>query len=91
MKKIIQKTEEEMKETELLLEIPVNKLDCYFFACDKCNVAFFDKDIVIKSSLGGFKCPLIIGEGLFKKKKRCHKKMYGGNEECFNKYYKLNE
>ena len=58
----------------------------YYFACNKCSVAFFDQDVIIKLPTGGYTCPNIIKN--FLREKFCDTRIYGGDEECFNKYYK---
>ena len=89
MKKIIEKTKKE-KEQEITYEEIVVK-DTYFFywVCDKCKIAFFSEDIILKGSDGVQRCPQKI-KSLFGKKV-CNNHIYGGHEESFNRYYKFAE
>ena len=89
MKEIIKKTEKERELGESLLKMTVKQTGYFYFACDTCNVAFFGDDSILSSSRGGKKCPLMIRKTFLKKEHRCENSIYGGDENCFNKYYKI--
>lgn len=89
MKKIIRKTEKEREQTEALTEVKVSDTGMFYLLCERCNQAFFDDDIVLKISTGGYKCPLEY-KHLFCFK-TCHERIYGGDERSFNEHYKLAE
>lgn len=88
MKKIIKKTEEERIAQVTETRVAIKDTKYFYFACDKCGIAFFDEDIIIKCSDGYNRCPNVVSS-LFKKDSVCKNQMYGGNEETFNKYYKF--
>lgn len=89
MKKIIQKTEKEIKDGELKKLTPITVAEkAYFYgSCDRCEIAFFGDDTVFESTTKEILCPLFT-RGIFKDK-RCLNRVYLGSEETFNKYYKL--
>ena len=96
MKKVIKKTREEIEGSEQLTPIKVSDTNYYYWVCDECKVAFFDSDIILKSSKSGCKCPIEKTRGFIGKlfndgKIICGNSIYGGDKECFEKYYKLNE
>ena len=97
MKKIIIKTAEEIekegrKDPKMIL---VEDTGMYYLACEKCQVAFFKGDFVLKGSDNRHRCllkkPLM--SKFFRKKivGVCNERIYGGDEKCFKKYYKLKE
>ena len=77
MKQIIKKTKEEREKDETFEEIKVKDTAFYYWACDYCNVAFFGDDTIIKSNKGGANCI------------NCKKRILGGDEKCFDEYYKI--
>lgn len=80
MKKIIEKTEAERKAEETRSTIKVSETHFYYWACGGCCTAYFNDDLIIKSSDdGNHSCP------------RCGNHIFGGDEKTFNKYYKLAE
>jgi len=87
MKNVIRKSEEERKEEakNTVTEILVKDTYYFYWACDRCNVAFFDGDTILESTDGYRRCPL--KRGFFGR--TCLNQIYGGDEDCFNRYYKL--
>ena len=87
MKKIRKKTEEEQQETVSFTRVPVGSLRHFYWACDACNTAYFAGDEIIQSSDGKYFCPRKVSR--FFGNGNCNNRIYGGDEECFNEYYKL--
>lgn len=85
MKNVKRKTEQERSGEELLMPTKVNETSYYYWVCDRCSVAYFDNDIILRASGGGYKCPL--PRGFFKR--QCSSSIFGGDEQSFNKYYKV--
>ena len=88
MKSIIKKTEKEREKQKTIKEISVKETRYFYWTCDSCNVAFFSDDVILEDSEGIKRCPLskttILGNH-----KPCLTHMYGGDEKCFNEYYKF--
>lgn len=91
MRLIIKKTEKERESETNEKEITVVSRGYFYVACDTCNMAFFTNDIILFDSNGYFRCPNKIKGGFIKKNSICKNKMYGGDEESFNRYYKLKQ
>lgn len=81
MKKIIKKDPNKI----LFEEVKLEECRSFYAACERCMVAFFEGDTVLKS-LDGIHCPLMVRSFLFWKK-QCRKCIYGGDEKSFNKYW----
>lgn len=99
---IKRKTKEEIEEDKTnaikIEKVTVVSTKYHYWACDDCGIAFFDQDLILKASLPdgfiSYRCPNVKKERdistLFKlKNKTCGKSIYGGNEEVFKKYYKI--
>lgn len=92
MIKVIKKTRKEIEEYDAYFEnheIQVNKTHYYYFSCDDCNIAYTGDDIIIESYDGKKLCPKYVSTGIFGAHKVCLNQMYGGDEDCFKKYYKI--
>ena len=89
MKKIITKTEKERTEETKgsFREVRVSGTGYYYFVCDKCGIAFFDDDLIGKWN--DYNTCLNIKKTFWGKEVICGNHIYGGDEEVFNKYYKL--
>lgn len=88
MKEVIKKTKQEIELETKYSPVKVNSTHYYFWVCDKCNLAFFDNDIILESNSGNI-CPIEKFRFIFWGDKVCGNSITGGDEECFNKYYKL--
>ena len=92
MKEVIRKTEKERKleEENNLLTIKVSDEHYFYFACEKCGLAYFGEDLVDRVLTGGIKCRNLIKKHWWSNKKSaCGENIYGGDEKSFNKFYKL--
>jgi len=87
MKKILKKTKEERIKETLVLPIKVEDTRNFFWACEKCLTAFFAGDTVLRSANGEFYCKNSIKT--FFGERTCKGRIYGGDEKCFNEYYKI--
>lgn len=90
MKKIIEKTRKEREEKISTTAIKVSDTQYYFWACDKCKIAYFSADEILKDQNGRERCPRI-KKSLFMKEKICLNGLTGGDEDCFNRFYNINE
>lgn len=88
MKEIIKKTEKEMRIEAIYTPVKVNSTNNYFWSCEKCMVAYFDDDMILKSSRGGYVCPMQIKSFPRLRWEQCLNKMLGGSQIDFDKYYK---
>lgn len=93
MKKVLRKSvKERQKEESQTHRIFVGSTQCsyWFVACDSCNVAYFRGETILATEDNSWKCPNKVGKhlGLFGSK-TCMNNLSGGDEKCFNKYYKL--
>lgn len=94
MKEVIKKTKEEREVAVTNKEIKVEDTHFFYWTCDDCNVAYFAGDTILEDSKGIHRCSReikqnIIGKIFFKGKVVCGNHMYGGDEKCFNEYYKF--
>lgn len=94
MREIRSKTKQEQIEAEESYFQPryvtVYSTGKYFWVCDICRVAYFGSDIIIETYDGRMRCPNILHH-LFKKDTICNNSISGGDEGCFNKYYKFKQ
>lgn len=96
MKIIRLKTKKEREEPLSYEKIKVKETRYYFWVCEKCKIAYFDKDIVLKYSDGSMRCPndilSCVWFSLRKLRLRtCNETIRGGDKECFEKYFKVVE
>jgi hypothetical protein len=87
MKEIIKKTEKEQKQERTCAIVKVKSTGYYYWCCDKCMVAFFDDDLILKCNDGNY-C-IKERRNLWGIMKKCNNRIYGGDEDTFNKYYKF--
>ena len=89
MKRILQKFEKERIKEEVLEKVKVKDERKFYLVCEKCEIAFFENDDILKVSTGGYRCPLVIRT--FFGNNVCLNKIYAGySQEEFGKYYKIN-
>lgn len=89
MKDIIKKTKEEQEAVLKMTPCEVSSTGMYALVCESCNKAFFGDDLVGSLSTGGYVCLMFIPGRLLSKGKTCNYRVYGGDEESFNRYYKI--
>lgn len=87
MKKVLRKSDAEKKEdaSKIMGSVAVKDTIYFYWVCDDCSVAFFGDDKILKCADEVIRCPLT--RGFFKK--QCLSHLHGGDEKCFNRYYKL--
>ena len=88
MKKIRRTTAKERLANQTYSEVKVADTGYFFWACDSCDIAFFDDDIILKNTnkSSGHACPLT--KKGFVTEKICRESILGGNKEDFEKYYR---
>ena len=92
MKNIIKKTRKEIdqeQKAKSLELIKVKDTNYFYWSCDRCLVAFFGDDFIYKTD-GGYKCLNTI-EKILRPVRTCMESIHGGDEDCFNKYYKFQD
>lgn len=91
MRNIRKKTQKEKRDQwkEGLQYVSVSKTGHFFWACDDCMTAFFDIDVILLDKEGSHRCPNWIRKSVFKSKEQCGERIYGGDKEAFDKYYKF--
>lgn len=91
MKKIYIKTEKEMYEESIKhTETTPKKRGMYFVSCEKCKIAFFEDDKILKLNDGSLRCPNM-RKNIVGKNKLCFNRLLGGSENIFNQFYKIIE
>lgn len=99
MEKVRFKTPEEINKekqnTYKLTRITDINHTYFYLMCETCNCAFFrdqNDEVMYSKSENMFRCPNTITPNPFffwKEKRICLNNLYGGDEDGFNKYYKI--
>ena len=89
MKKVIRKTEKERREEFTCQGKMVKNTGYFYIVCDKCQMAFFDEDLISDCSDGFWRCPNLVKKGFWRKLGICNNQIFGGDEKSFERYYKL--
>ena len=89
MRSIIKKTEKEKRKEAEYIETKVCDSGNWYWACEYCKNAFFDGDSILRLSTGGYYCMNIVKKGILQQEQKCMGRIYGGDKDCFNEYYKF--